>query len=363
MTRPWVAIVVGLCGLFTLVVAVNHFSDNGTDSGEAPMRMASLAGKPAPEQGGWSGRPVPGGSRGKFETSGGSSSALGSTGGTSRGGNTYDAGRGSALTAGSGSRRSGGVLGRSGSSAPSFGGNSIRLAAPDEPAVRFEGGGNRMIGGSGSQTVSQGNQRGPTGNGDTSHEKDAPVLSLSFDGSLDPEKGEAPVVAEGVTFDSGAGATFATDSQYVIPDAGSLVGDAGTISFQIQPDWAGSDAVDASLVQLRDPNQWQNRIQITKNGQYLRFLFTDNTGVESGAGVAIANWQPGDNHQITATWGDQVASLYVDGRLVGQGNFDGQFQPQPTTPLHIGSDFPGGQPGAQATMSNFQLYNNVHPPQ
>lgn len=363
MTRPWVAIVVGLCGLFTLVLAVDHFSNDGADSGNAPVRMASLAGKSVPEQAGWSGRPGPSGSGATFETSGGRSSGVGSAGGATRPAGTYDAREGSALTASSGSRSSGGVLGHSGSSALPFGGNSIRLAAPDEPAVRFEGG-NRVIGGSSSgQTVSQGNQHGPTGNGDTSQEKDAPVLSLSFDGSLEPEKGEAPVVAEGVTFDSGAGATFSTDSQYVIPDAGSLVGDSGTISFQIKPDWAGTDAVDASLVQLRDPNQWQNRIQITKNGQYLRFLFTDNTGIESGAGVAISNWQPGDSHQITATWGDSVASLYVDGRLAGQGNFDGQFQPQPTTPLHIGSDFPGGQPGAQATMSNFQLYNSVHPPQ
>lgn len=365
MTRPWVAIVVGLCGLFTLVVAVDHFSNEGADPGNAPMRMASLAGKSVPGQAGWSGRPAASGSGGVFETTGGRSTGLGSAGSTTRPTDIHEAREGSALTASSGSRSSGGVLGRSGSSALPSGGNSLRLAAPDEPAVKFEGGGGRVIGGSASEITSRGKQSGPGANNDPSSSGDnGPVLSLSFDGTVEPQKGEAPIVAEGVTFDSGSGATFSTDSQFVIPDAGTMLGqNAGTIAFTIQPDWAGSDPTDASLVQIRDPNQWDNRIQITKNGQYLRFLFTDNTGQESGAGITINNWQPGDVHQVTATWGDSVAALYVDGRLVGQGNFSGQFQPQPTTPLHIGSDFPGGQPGAQATISNFQLYNSVHPPQ
>ncbi len=367
MTRPWVAITVGVCGLLTLVIAVNHFTDDGGTSGRAPTRMASLAGKSVAEPTGWLGRQDSAATGGSFETTGTHKAGGGALGGGHPGERQGPGGRrGWADTVtGGGARRPGGALGYSGSSAPHLGGNSIRLSAPDAPAVKFEGGGSRMLGGSASEVALQGNQGGPGTNNDSSDNGDnGPVLSLSFDGTLEPQKGEAPVVADGVTFDSGNGATFATDSQFVIPDAGAMLGqNAGTIAFTIQPDWAGSDPIDASLVQIRDPNQWDNRIQITKNGQYLRFLFTDNTGQESGAGITINNWQPGDIHQVTATWGDSVASLYVDGRLVGQGNFAGQFQPQATTPLHIGSDFPGGQPGAQATISNFQLYNKVEPPQ
>jgi hypothetical protein len=183
------------------------------------------------------------------------------------------------------------------------------------------------------------------------------VLSLPLENSTTPDKGGVdPVVQEGIAFDS-QGTKFSADSQFVIPNAGNINPQAGTISFWIQPDWQGSDQTDASLVQLREQNTFENRMQITKNGEFLRFIFADNTGMESGAGYQINNWQPGDQHLVTATWGDALTTLYVDGQKVGQQPYSGQLEVKPGTPLYIGSDYPGQQPGAQATLSQFQVYN------
>ncbi len=191
------------------------------------------------------------------------------------------------------------------------------------------------------------------------------ILNL-FDKSGDQATQGEAIVDQGVTYQSGEGAHFASDAHFEIPNAGNLSGDAGTLAFCLQPQWSGSDGSDASFVQLRDHYTYENRIQITKNGSYLRFIFTPNTGIESGAGVQINNWQPDQTHAVAAVWGvdpqtgDKVASLYVDGSLAGQSTYDGTFN-MPNAPLMIGSDYPGEQPSARGTMSNFQGYNNNLP--
>ncbi len=193
------------------------------------------------------------------------------------------------------------------------------------------------------------------------------VLQLSFDKTTVPEKGDtSPVVEQNVTLDSGTGAHFSADSQFVIPDAGNLKGDAGTISFTLQPEWGGDDKDLASLLQLRT-NDWANRLQIFKDGSYLRFLFTPNTGVEANPAVDISNWEAGQSYQVTTTWGatpagDRFASLYVNGQLVAQQPYDGQLEIPPGTPLYIGSDHQGGQPGARGVMSDLKIYDTVRAP-
>jgi hypothetical protein len=124
----------------------------------------------------------------------------------------------------------------------------------------------------------------------------------------------------------------------------------------MQPQWGGGDEGDASLVQLRDSDQWDNRLQIFKNGRYLRFLFTPDTGKESNVAAVVDAWQPNEWHQVTATWGDSVQSFYVDGHLVGQQTYTGQLDVRTGTPLYIGSDLPRGGPSAGGAISNFQVY-------
>ena len=208
------------------------------------------------------------------------------------------------------------------------------------------------------------NQTPGAGASDTTVNSDAqgPVLSIPFENSSSPETGEAPIAEEGVAFD-GSGATFSTDAQLAIPDAGNLgQAEQGTISFCLQPQWSGNEQTDASLVNLHT-NTFENRLHIAKNGQYLRLLLADNTGHESGASLTISGWQPGERHLVTATWGQALASLYVDGQLVGANTYQGELQIPPGTPMYIGSDVPGGNPGARGSLSNFQVYNRVLPPE
>lgn len=184
------------------------------------------------------------------------------------------------------------------------------------------------------------------------------MLSLPLDKPTDLDEGDtAPIVVEGVTFDS-EGARFATDAQFIIPDAGHINGAAGTITFWLRPEWAGDPDSNASLVQLRT-HTFENRLQIFKNGPYLRFLFADNTGVESGVGVGITEWRAGERHMVTATWGDGVTSLYIDGQWKGDKEYNGELEVGPDTPLYIGSDHPGGGPGARSTITNFQIFNRA----
>ena len=192
---------------------------------------------------------------------------------------------------------------------------------------------------------------------------DGLLLQMSFDKSTQPDKGEgSPMVEQGVTLDE-SGAKFATNAQFAIPNAGNINGESGSISFNVTPDWAGSDSNLASLLQLRG-DTWENRLQIFKDGPYMRFLFTPDSGVESGAGTNISNWQPGDQHTITATWGmtdsgEPMASLYIDGHLAGQQTYQGRLVVQPNLPLFIGSDYQGGAPGAGGSISSLMIYDHA----
>jgi hypothetical protein len=370
MTRPAVALIAGACGVITIVITVNHFRTGDGVNVEARTRAASIAAQSIEQRGGWSAKPGPptaldfrsGGGAPAGLSSGNAPAGVGSGGapvggasGGSAGGGFADA-RTGGPTVLTGERRSGGVVGFSGSHVPAAGGGtSVRLSAP-EAAVKFEGAG--MAGGARDEQVVLANvPHGQIGAdpGKQGQDPNEPVLSLPLDRTIQPEKGDAPVAAQGITFDSGAGAKFAADAQFVVPNAGGLTGEAGTISFNLQNDWTGSDNTDASLMKIRDPNQWADRVEITKNGQYLRMGLWDNAGNESGVSVPI-NWQPGEQHQITAAWGDGVVTLAVDGRSVGQSTYPDKLIFSPTAPMYIGSDVPGGQGGARSTLSDIKVY-------
>lgn len=176
------------------------------------------------------------------------------------------------------------------------------------------------------------------------HTEDAEQASLAASG-IEPPK-------------DGVGINFGDDAMVAFPDAGNAKGDAGTITLEIKPEWAGNSEENRSLVQIQQPNQWSNRIELVKNGRFLRFVFADNMGNERDISLPIDNWQPGQTHSVAATWGEAATVLYVDGRQVGQNTYPGSLEIPPGTPLYLGSKF-GNYSGAAAKMENIKVYGRV----
>ena len=182
------------------------------------------------------------------------------------------------------------------------------------------------------------------------------LLSIPLRGSLDPEQGGSPVEADGVVVDRDA-ADFTEDAQYTLPAGGNVDGAKGNIAVHVEPHWAGSDEINNSLLQIRDEHQWENALAIVKNYNSLRFIIIDSAGVETNVNIYIDTWQPNESHRVTATWGDEQMALYVDGQQVGQSTLPNTLAFRDSTPIHVGSDFPGSQyRGANGRISNLTIY-------
>lgn len=137
-------------------------------------------------------------------------------------------------------------------------------------------------------------------------------------------------------------------------------GDAGTISFKIQPEWAGADQTDNALLEIRGEHEWSNRMELVKNGEFLRFILTDNTGREADISVRITDWQAGNTYNVKASWGDGKTSLFLDDRLAGTNQYTGSVQFPEHTPMYVGGDHPGSNyAGANATLRDFTILNSA----
>jgi hypothetical protein len=182
-------------------------------------------------------------------------------------------------------------------------------------------------------------------------------LALPLSGNGNSLGTAIPAVEENVVYDLDEGAYFPPDARFSYADSGTVQNNAGTISFWMKPNWTAEDPRTASLVQFRTED-WSNRLQIFKNGVYLRYLFTDNTGTETNVGVDMRResnppWVPGEWHHIAVTWGDSLITMYADGDVTGQGTYFGALDVPTGTELYVGSDRPGGNPGADATLYRF----------
>jgi hypothetical protein len=368
MRKPWI-IVASACGLMALVVVAQHSGSGDSTGSSASKAQEALGSTPRAQRSGWlaveDGGPGSGAAR------------SGASGGSADG---FDTGResssdwglpgsGRRLGPGGGSNRTGFGVGYSGSDPIQAGANipaDTGLLAGGAAQLTGGGRGQTNASGSGTQELVKKTDNS-TSTDAAKDDPNAPVLSLPFNDTTQPDKGESPVLDQNVKCGGvGEGCVFDTDSQYAIPDAANLSGDAGSISFCMQPQWSGTDPSNASLVTLHG-NTWENRFTVFKNGENLRFLLWPNSGVETGVGAKISSWQPGTWHPVTATYGPDpttganTVSLYVDGMLIGQTPYDSEFK-LPQVPLYIGSDYPAGSPAAQSSLMNFQAYNRVLAP-
>jgi hypothetical protein len=375
MKNFWMSLT-AVCGLLVLAGVAAHFYNSSSSSDSPEPRnqarsdaiaaaVAEAAGRS--DRGGWIARE--GGNSGG--TGGSRSGARDTTLGSEKGGGR---GGGSGTVIGGGSR-AGGRSGAGSGSGYSGSESAAIQAQVSVPAADGPFPNGRLAArdshGQPGATDSQQRVVEKSGTPASSAPQDpnAPVLSVPFDKNTEPENGaDQPAVDQEVQCGGlGEGCVFDTNSRYAIPDAGNLSGDAGSISFCLQPQWGGGDLSNAGLVDLETPNVWENRLKIFKNGDYFRFSIWPNSGAESGVSARINNWQAGQWHPVTVTFGpdpvtgQNIASMYIDGNMIGQQPYDGQLQ-IPQQPLYIGSGLPGGEPAAGGALKDFQAYNRVLPP-
>lgn len=263
------------------------------------------------------------------------------------------AGRGgSAALVSSGGRSGGSALGASGSSARGGGSNAATLAgddAGDRLGPRAQRKGDIVESLSSLPPTDSDLDRPPV-----DEDGDDVALKVSKPEDIQEQAGQEQDVHK--PDDSDEGIKITDRGRIEFPNAGNASGDAGTISFRIKPEWAGADASDNALVQIREEHQWNNRLELVKNGEFLRFIVTDDTGREADISTRIANWQNLEEHEVTATWGDGRTTLYIDGQVVGQNEYTGQLRFTQSTPMFLGADWRGSAyAGANATLHEFTL--------
>jgi hypothetical protein len=185
------------------------------------------------------------------------------------------------------------------------------------------------------------------------------VLSIPLHGDVKAEVGGAAIQFDGLV-STGGTIEFPENAQLTFPAGGIVNSEAGTIAFDVQPQWAGTDPTNNSLVQIRDENTWENTLELVKNNDALRYIIHDSHGVEYNVNLPIDDWPPGEQRHVTATWSDSQMALYVNGQLVGQTALDNPLTFGDSTPVHIGSDFPGASyGGAGGAISGFKLYGRA----
>jgi hypothetical protein len=205
-------------------------------------------------------------------------------------------------------------------------------------------------------------ERGPSGGGellpgevaagdDAEESPDGSLLSLPLTGTIEAEGDEAPIQARDLVEEEGE-VGFGPNSVLEFPVEGNLRTEAGTISFDVRPDWDDPANADRSFLQVGHGGTAS--FLLVNNSGYLRFIVHDDSGTEFDISYPIA-WKRDEWHSVTATWGEAQTRLYVDGALVGQNIYPGELTIAPGSRLYIGSDVVGRGTGAAATIQNFKI--------
>lgn len=188
------------------------------------------------------------------------------------------------------------------------------------------------------------------------------ALSLPFD---DPQKGPGTIhtlAEKDVQYDE-YGAVFGPNALFVAPPPEGTSSNAGSVVFWLQPAWAGDSGSNNAYFVWRMPYTFENRVSVFKNGPFLRFLLADSLGQEANVGYVISRWKADEWHHVAATWGDFVATFFIDGRAVGSTEYANEIVIPPGTPWYIGSDYPGGAQGANSRIRGFHVFPRALQPE
>jgi hypothetical protein len=345
-----IAVVVSALALFGLKVWSDRTAESDLSASQAAAQRLARAAGLRGDADGVSGEDAEGNTRGG--RSGGSQRLGAGSGGGAGGiggvrGGSQDVVHGGGARAGgsvgsSGSGRLGGGIGGSARTAGGSGDSDSRFGQKVQQK-------NSLVEFLGSQPATQSDLASPEpGDGDVALKIDKPQ-------DIDEQGGQAENVEEG---QDGDGIKITDGSAVEFPN--NVSPEAATFAFKIEPEWAGSDQTDNALVQLRGQNEWANRLELVKNGEFLRFILTPEGGKESDISVRITDWQPGQQHDIRASYGNGQTSLYIDGRLVGTNKYEGNFQPPQGIPLQIGGDWQGSSYSrANSTFYNLTITNSA----
>jgi hypothetical protein len=186
------------------------------------------------------------------------------------------------------------------------------------------------------------------------------ILSVPLNGRVEVQ-GDGQVLAEeNLKIDEANGTVeFTSDSMLSIANAGHIQPQAGTISMEVVPTWEGSDGGSGSFIQLKTPEMWQGAISLVRSGPYMLFQFWDADGVNHIVSTDITDWQPGEPHTVTASWGQAAMSIYIDGQLSGQTPYSGDPSFSSDWPLFIGSNPQGDIAGPNAILKDLRIYKRA----
>ncbi|MDX2169981.1 MAG: LamG-like jellyroll fold domain-containing protein [Deltaproteobacteria bacterium] len=342
-----IAIVVAALALFGL----RFFSSSSEDTELAALGRSDRYGGDGGADGGGSARP---GERRRLGAMGGAGTDGGRLGPNGeRGGGSGRMGAAELANAG-GSRLGGGALGQSGSGRSGEGGGSAiggSAAAVGKlgtnPSRKAD-----LVDSLGSRPPTQSDLNQPV----KPQDGDDIALKLDVPDDIQEQAGREQDVEK--PDESEDGIKVSEQGRIEFPNGGNASGDAGSIAFKIKPEWAGADQTDNALVQVRQEHEWNNRLEIVKNGEFLRFILTDDTGKEADISTRITNWQANEEHDVLASWNSETkrTQLYIDNQLVGENEFNGRLVIREHTPMYVGADWRGSNySGANATFYGFTV--------
>jgi len=184
-----------------------------------------------------------------------------------------------------------------------------------------------------------------------------------YDNDRGPD--EEPYLVEQVDFlDEEHGVEMGDDSVLTFPSQGNVSGEAGTIHFEFEPDWDGTESSTRTLFRIDEPGQWENRVRLVKDFNYLRYMFFDNTGLEVNINTPIDNWAAGDPHEVTVNWDQQIGkiSMYIDGELMAEKPYEGELILDGKSRFDLGSKGGDGYIGAGGRITNLTAYDRALTP-
>lgn len=113
----------------------------------------------------------------------------------------------------------------------------------------------------------------------------------------------------------------------------------GRVELEIETDWGGDDENDRALFVAGTPGTFTNRVNLIRNGRFLRWIIAETSGREVDANVDTSAWQPG-LHTVTAAWGGGTMDIRVDGIRAVQAEV-GAVSIAAGAEVQIGAEFTG----------------------